>query len=65
MIANDCTHPKLTVEFVQGEIEKCARFWDSHWSFMTCPDCGWEGYPEVNDDGDAVEFRDEPKGAGA
>ena len=59
-----CAHPKITVEFVRGEIAKCFRYWDSTFAYMTCPDCGWSGYPEVNEDEDGVDFRDEPKGAG-
>lgn len=59
-----CSHPKLTPDYVRGEIAKCYRYWDSFFSHMTCPDCGWAGYPEVDDDTETVVFLDEPRGAG-
>jgi hypothetical protein len=56
-----CGHAALTPEYVEGELAKCYRYWDSTFAYMTCTACGWQGYPEVEDD--EVVFYDGAEGS--
>ena len=58
-----CTHPAITRDVVDEVWATATRYADSTVTYLTCPDCGYAGYAEL-DTNERPVLLDEPTGAG-